>query len=83
MSIATPTQTTCRVQSPWKGTGTKGDPYRPQVVDDHQWLNWQDTSGSPGGAGTVTITGTMTNAQYDAMLANPTYTGKITFLGTS
>jgi hypothetical protein len=77
---------TTTVNSPWKGSGTPTDPYRPQLNDDYPGLTWTDSSGytaaqiAAGGAiGNLLVTGPA--ATLAAIQANPTYQQATTVSG--
>jgi len=77
--MSTPAQAT--VITPWKGSGTLRDPYRPQLCDDHpvQWSGQGAPSDAAIKAGnaTGTITIACTAATLTAIQADPNYQGKV------
>ena len=74
---------TVRVTTAWTGSGTRADPYRPKVADDHPFQNWEDVSGATPPTGSFSITGTLQDTDYTALLADPNYSGKVTLLGST
>lgn len=70
-----------RIVTGWKGTGAANNPYRPAVADDHGLTDWVDTQGKdPTQGGTYTVETRCTQAQLDAIAADPHYLGKITLV---
>ena len=73
MSTTGPTPTAITVTSPWIGSGTESDPYRPKFTQDYpQCATWQEQDYvKPPTNGTHVIwTDATTAAQIQA---NPTY----------
>jgi hypothetical protein len=70
---------TATVLTPWKGSGTYADPYRPALADDHPVASWADLSGGNATTGgTYTIAIQCDDATLAAIEADPKYQGKIT-----
>jgi hypothetical protein len=70
---------TVRIVTPWYGTGTSLDPYRPALADDHPVTSWTDQSGAnPKTGGTYTIQCQCTAATLAAIAADPKYAGNLT-----
>ncbi len=66
-----------RIVTPWKGTGTRADPYRPQVADDYA-MQQTDVTGQPvaniiPAPNAVTIEAIMPDATLAAIEADPNY----------
>ena len=72
----------CSVQSAWAGSGTKADPYRPQVAVDYGLMSWSQASGTAPPGGIVNVSCQMHETDYQNIQANPTYAGKVTLQGT-
>ena len=75
-----------RVLCHWKGTGTKGDPFRPEILDDHPHkpgermsdLTGQKPPANAAAAPPFTVQLLCTDQTLAAIMANPKYQGKVT-----
>jgi hypothetical protein len=75
--------TTALVTTPWVGSGTLRDPYRPRLHDDYPGLTWSDASGLA--AATIALGGASgpvrvecSEATLASIQADPRYAGHIT-----
>jgi hypothetical protein len=68
----------CEVLTPWKGSGTQTDPYRPQFRDDYPAATYTDVTGQPCSAlvpspNLYSIVAVMSDTDYAALQGNNTY----------
>lgn len=65
---------TATVRSPWVGTGSRGNPFRPRFQDDYPACSWNMISGNPGDP-TCDLAATIPdNETADTLQADTTYT---------
>ncbi len=70
---------TLRITTPWIGSGTYGDPYRPALADAHPVASWVDLSGAnPKLNQPYSIQVTCDDATLAAIQQDPNYQGKTT-----
>jgi hypothetical protein len=68
------------VRSPWKGSGTAPDAFRPAVADDHPALLWVFADSLDGGKGEGALRMACSDATLAALLADPKYRHRVTVL---
>jgi hypothetical protein len=61
------------ILTPWAGSGTLADPYRPAVMDHYPGHTWEDKARLPGGQGTPHIEAQLPDTVYQALVADPRY----------
>jgi hypothetical protein len=68
------------VRSPWKGSGTAQDAFRPAVADDHPTLLWVFSDAVSASKGEGSLRMACSDATLAALLADPKYRHRVTVL---
>jgi hypothetical protein len=82
----TPKLTAAQITGAWTGDGkSPATAFRPKVFDDHPLAKGESyvvLNDAVGGVGSPTVQAHLGNTTLAAVQANPTYSGKVTVLGT-